>query len=204
DEVMCGMGRTGTLHACEQEGVVPDLMTIAKGLGGGYQPIGAVLAQGRVVQAMSAGSGFFQHGHTYLGHAVACAAALAVQQVIQRDGLLAKVREDGAAFGQMLQGALGDHPAVGDVRGRGFFWGVELVQDRASKQPFDPALKLNAKLKQDAMARGLLCYPMGGTVDGLHGDHVLLAPPFTATRDELQRIATLLAESVDAVTASLG
>ena len=204
DEVMCGMGRTGTLHACEQEGVVPDLMTIAKGLGGGYQPIGAVLAQGRVVQAMSAGSGFFQHGHTYLGHAVACAAALAVQQVIQRDGLLAKVREDGAAFGQMLQGALGDHPAVGDVRGRGFFWGVELVQDRASKQPFDPALKLNAKLKQDAMARGLLCYPMGGTVDGLHGDHVLLAPPFTATRDELQRIAALLAESVDAVTASLG
>ena len=204
DEVMCGMGRTGTLHACEQEGVVPDLLAIAKGLGGGYQPIGAVLAQGRVVQAMSAGSGFFQHGHTYLGHAVACAAALAVQQVIQRDGLLAKVREDGAAFGQMLQGALGDHPAVGDVRGRGFFWGVELVQDRASKQPFDPALKLNAKLKQDAMARGLLCYPMGGTVDGLHGDHVLLAPPFTATRDELQRIATLLAESVDAVTAPLG
>ncbi|KQX86900.1 aspartate aminotransferase family protein [Variovorax sp. Root473] len=200
DEVMCGMGRTGSLHACEQEGVAPDLMTIAKGLGGGYQPIGAVLAQRRIVEAMSRGSGFFQHGHTYLGHPMACAAALAVQQVIRRDGLVAKVREDGIAFGAMLAEALGDHPHVGDIRGRGFFWGVELVADRASRQPFDPALAVNARLKKDAMARGLLCYPFGGTVDGRQGDHVLLAPPYIATRDHLQEIVARLAASVDAVT----
>ncbi|WP_341891179.1 aspartate aminotransferase family protein [Variovorax sp. YR752] len=200
DEVMCGMGRTGSLHACEQEGIAPDLMTIAKGLGGGYQPIGAVLAQRKIVEAMSKGSGFFQHGHTYLGHPMACAAALAVQQVIRRDGLVAKVREDGVAFGAMLAEALGDHPHVGDIRGRGFFWGVELVADRASKQPFDASLKVHARLKQDAMARGLLCYPFGGTVDGRQGDHVLLAPPYIATRDHLHEIVARLAASVDAVT----
>ncbi|WCM91206.1 aspartate aminotransferase family protein [Acidovorax sp. NCPPB 2350] len=200
DEVMCGMGRTGTLYASEQEGVVPDLVTVAKGLGGGYQPVGAVLAQRRIVEAMSAGSGYFQHGHTYLGHPVACAAALAVQRVIERDGLLAKVRADGAYFADRLGQALGDHPHVGDIRGRGFFWGVELVQDRGSKAPFDPARKLHAQVKKEAMARGLLCYPMGGTVDGHAGDHVLLAPPFIASRDELQSIAGLLAEAVDAAT----
>ncbi|WP_019655011.1 aspartate aminotransferase family protein [Variovorax atrisoli] len=200
DEVMCGMGRTGSLHACEQEGVVPDLMTVAKGLGGGYQPVGAVLAQRRIVEAMSQGSGFFQHGHTYLGHPMACAAALAVQQVIRRDGLVAKVREDGIAFGAMLAEALGSHPHVGDIRGRGFFWGIELVADRASKVPFDPALKVNAAIKKDAMSRGLLCYPFGGTVDGRQGDHVLLAPPFIATRQDLQEIAARLAASIDAVT----
>ena len=200
DEVMCGMGRTGTLYACEHEGVVPDLVTVAKGLGGGYQPVGAVLAQARIVGAMSRGSGFFQHGHTYLGHPVACAAALAVQRVIQRDGLLAKVRADGEALGAMLREALGEHPHVGDIRGRGFFWGIELVADRASKAPFAPALQLHARIKKDAMARGLLVYPMGGTVDGQRGDHVLLAPPFIATRDQLQQIVGLLADTVTAVT----
>ncbi|MDH6165739.1 adenosylmethionine-8-amino-7-oxononanoate aminotransferase [Variovorax boronicumulans] len=200
DEVMCGMGRTGSLHACEQEGVVPDLITIAKGLGGGYQPIGAVLAQQKIVEAMSKGSGFFQHGHTYLGHPMACAAALAAQQVIRRDGLVAKVREDGVAFGAMLADALGHHPHVGDIRGRGFFWGIELVADRASKAPFDPSLKVHALIKKDAMSRGLLCYPFGGTVDGRQGDHVLLAPPFIATREDLHEIAACLAASIDAVT----
>jgi adenosylmethionine-8-amino-7-oxononanoate aminotransferase len=202
DEVMCGMGRTGSLHACEQEGIAPDLITIAKGLGGGYQPIGAVLAQQKIVEAMSKGSGFFQHGHTYLGHPMACAAALAVQRVIRRDGLVAKVREDGVAFGAMLAEALGGHVHVGDIRGRGFFWGIELVADRASKAPFDPSLKVNALVKKDAMARGLLCYPFGGTVDGRQGDHVLLAPPFIATRQDLREIATRLAASIDAVTSA--
>lgn len=200
DEVMCGMGRTGTLYACEQEGVVPDLVTVAKGLGGGYQPVGAVLAQRRIVEAMSRGSGFFQHGHTYLGHPVACAAALAVQQVIRRDGLLAKVQADGLFFEGLLRQALGGHAHVGDIRGRGFFWGVELVADRATGQAFDPARTLHARIKKDAMARGLLCYPMGGTVDGQQGDHVLLAPPFIASRAELERIVDLLAASIDAVT----
>ncbi len=202
DEVMCGMGRTGTLYACEQEGVVPDLVTVAKGLGGGYQPVGAVLAQRRIVEAMSSGSGFFQHGHTYLGHPVACAAALAVQRVIHRDGLLARVRERGEVFGRLLREALGAHPHVGDIRGRGFFWGVELVAERAGKTPFDPARRLHARVKQAAMAQGLLVYPMGGTVDGRQGDHVLLAPPFIASEADLAQIARLLATALDAALAA--
>ena len=177
DEVMCGMGRSGTLYAVEQEGVTPDLITIAKGLGGGYQPIGAVMAQERIVRAIEQGSGFFQHGHTYLGHATACAAALAVQQVIRRDGLLERVRAQGAGLRQRLERTFGDHPHVGDIRGRGLFMGLELVTDRASKQTFDPALSLHARVKREAMARGLMVYPMGGTIDGRHGDHVLLARP---------------------------
>ena len=201
DEVMCGMGRTGTLHACEQDGVVPDLMTIAKGLGGGYQPIGAVLAQQKIVDAMSSGNGFFQHGHTYLGHAVACAAALAVQQVIERDGVLQKVKRDASVLQALLADKFKNHPHVGDIRGRGFFWGIELVQDRASKAPFDPARRLHAKVKAAAFARGLLVYPMGGTVDGRYGDHILLAPPFIASQDELAQIVSRLAEALDAALA---
>jgi adenosylmethionine-8-amino-7-oxononanoate aminotransferase len=203
DEVMCGMGRTGTLHACEQEGVSPDLLVVAKGLGGGYQPIGAVLAQRRIVDAMSAGSGFFQHGHTYLGHAVACAAALAVQQVIERDDLLARVRERGAQLEGLLLDTFGAHPHVGDIRGRGLFWGVELVRERQSKAPFDPAHRLHARIKREAMALGLMVYPMGGTADGRYGDHVLLAPPFIATESELALIAQRLRTAVDAAVSSI-
>ena len=202
DEVMCGMGRTGTLHACEQEGVVPDLITVAKGLGGGYQPIGAVLAHRRIVDAMSQGSGFFQHGHTYLGHPVACAAALAVQQVIVRDGLLAQVRARGEVLAQMLHAAFDAHPHVGDIRGRGLFWGVELVQSRDDKAPFDPARRLHAVIKRTAMAGGLLVYPMGGTVDGRHGDHVLLAPPYISSEAELAQIVQRLGHAIDAAIAA--
>jgi adenosylmethionine-8-amino-7-oxononanoate aminotransferase len=197
DEVMCGMGRTGTLHACEQDGVVPDLLTIAKGLGGGYQPIGAVLAQGKLVEAFRRGSGLFQHGHTYLGHAVACAAALAVQRVIERDGLLAQVRDRGAQLHTLLQQAFGDHPHVGDIRGRGLFWGIELVADRQNKQWFDPKHKLHASIKSKAMANGVLVYPMGGTVDGRSGDHILLAPPFISSPTELAHIVERLSGAID-------
>jgi len=197
DEVMCGMGRSGTLHACEAEGVVPDLMTIAKGLGGGYQPIGAVLVQGHVVEAMRRGSGLFQHGHTYLGHAVACAAALAVQQVIERDDLLAAVQRQGAGLRARLQAAFGAHPHVGDIRGRGLFQAIELVADRSTQTPFDPALKLHARIKQQAMNEGLMVYPMGGTIDGRLGDHVLLAPPFTVNDTELDLIVERLKAAVD-------
>ncbi|AVJ27220.1 aspartate aminotransferase family protein [Achromobacter spanius] len=201
DEVMCGMGRTGSLYAVEQEGVTPDLITIAKGLGGGYQPIGAVMAQQHIVQAMQQGSGFFQHGHTYLGHALACAASLAVQDVIRRDGLLERVRVQGAGLAQRLQAALAEHPHVGDIRGRGLFMGVELVQDRATKQPFDPELTLHARIKREAMARGLMVYPMGGTLDGRQGDHVLLAPPFIISDDELDQLTERLAGAIDAAIA---
>lgn len=204
DEVMCGMGRTGTLYAVEQEGVTPDLITIAKGLGGGYQPIGAVMAQQHIVQAMQQGSGFFQHGHTYLGHALACAASLAVQDVIRRDGLLERVRVMGASLTQRLQEALGDHPHVGDIRGRGLFMGVELVRDRATKQTFDPDLALHARIKREAMARGLMVYPMGGTIDGRQGDHVLLAPPFIISEDELDQLTERLTGAIDAAIAQSG
>lgn len=201
DEVMCGMGRTGTLHAVEQEGISPDLMTIAKGLGGGYQPIGAVLAQRKMVEAMRRGSGLFQHGHTYIGHAMAAAAALAVQQVIQRDQLLPQVLARGAYLQKQLHARFDAHPHVGDIRGRGLFWGVELVQDRSSKATFDPAFKLHAKVKAQAMAHGLLCYPMGGTIDGLHGDHVLLAPPFISSEAELDQVVERLGDAIDKVLA---
>ena len=203
DEVMCGMGRTGSLHACEQEGVTPDLLVVAKGLGGGYQPIGAVLAHQRIVEAMSRGSGFFRHGHTYLGHPVACAAALAVQRVLQRENLVARVRQGGDQLQMLLQETFGAHPNVGDIRGRGLFWGIELVRDRASKAPFDPALKLHARIKREAMARGLMVYPMGGTVDGRLGDHVLLAPPFIATEAEFGVIAQRLRAAIAAALESV-
>jgi adenosylmethionine-8-amino-7-oxononanoate aminotransferase len=203
DEVMCGMGRTGTLHACEQEGIVPDLMTVAKGLGGGFQPIGAVLAHDAIVAAISQGSGFFQHGHTYLGHPVACAAALAVQQVIERDGLLLNVQLKGRAFQRLMAERFGNHPHVGDIRGRGLFWGVELVQDRGSQAPFDPAAKLHARVKREGMARGLMTYPMPGTIDGRRGDHVLLAPPFIVEDSHLEIIVDRLHGAIDAAIASL-
>jgi adenosylmethionine-8-amino-7-oxononanoate aminotransferase len=204
DEVMCGMGRTGTLHACEQDGVAPDLMTIAKGLGGGYQPVGAVLAQRRIVDAMSQGSGFFQHGHTYLGHPVACAAALAVQTVIERDGLLARVRERGQALAARLHQRFDAHPHVGDIRGRGLFWGIELVADRATRTPFDPDVAVHAAVKREGMARGLMVYPMGGTVDGRLGDHILLAPPFIVEEEHLDTIVERLAGAIDAAIAGAG
>jgi adenosylmethionine-8-amino-7-oxononanoate aminotransferase len=200
--VMCGMGRTGTLHACEQEGVAPDIMAIAKGLGGGYQPIGAMLASGRIDAAIRRGSGAFQHGHTYLGHAVACAAALAVQRTITSDGLLARVRARGETLAQALQERFGNHHHIGDLRGRGLFRGLELVADRASKTPFDPALKLHARVKREAMARGLICYPGGGTIDGRRGDHVLLAPPYIIEPREIAELVDKTGAAIDAAIAS--
>ena len=204
DEVMCGMGRTGTLHAVEQEGIVPDLMTVAKGLGGGYQPIGAVFVHERLIDALRAGSGFFQHGHTYIGHPVACAAALAVQKVIARDHLLDAVKAAGARLCERLQASFGAHPHVGDIRGRGLLMAIELVDDRESKRPFDPALRLSARILTEAMARGLIVYPMGGTIDGSSGDHVLLAPPFIATSDDIDEIVRRLVVAVDAALSGTG
>lgn len=196
DEVMCGMGRTGTLHACEQDGVAPDLMTIAKGLGGGYQPIGAVLLSRKVFDAFANGSGLFQHGHTYICHPMACAAALAVQEVIARDGLLDNVKAMGAHLARRLGERFGNHPHIGDIRGRGLFMGVELVEDRSTKQPFDPKRKLHARIKKAAMANGLLVYPMGGTIDGAVGDHVLLAPPFICDMAAIDAIVERLGDAV--------
>src|ERR1700735_1846053 len=203
DEVMCGMGRTGTLHACEQEGIAPDLMAVAKGLGGGYQPVGAVMLTKRIYQAFAGGSGAFQHGHTYMGHPMAAAAALAVQDVIRRDGLIDNVVGMGARLQRRLQERFGQHPFVGDVRGRGLFWALELVSDRASKRPFDPAAKLHTRVKREAMALGLMVYPMGGTVDGVQGDHILLAPPFIMEAAQVDVIVERLGASLEAALADV-
>ncbi|WP_423194932.1 Aspartate aminotransferase family protein [Cupriavidus sp. H19C3] len=199
DEVMSGMGRTGHLFACAEDGVVPDIVTIAKGLGAGYQPIGAMLSSRRIHDAIVGGSGFFQHGHTYIGHATACAAALAVQRTIVEDRLLDNVLVRGEQLRAQLRAALGDHPNVGDVRGRGLFVGVEFVADRASKATLDPARKTHAALKRACMEHGLLVYPMGGTVDGVHGDHVLLAPPFICGESDIDRIVERFADAVRTV-----
>ncbi|WP_108448901.1 aspartate aminotransferase family protein [Halomonas sp. BN3-1] len=204
DEVMCGMGRTGSLFACEQEGVSPDLLTVAKGLGGGYQPIGATLASARIRDTIAEGTGFFQHGHTYIGHATACAAALAVQRAVEERGLLEQVRARGEALRARLHQRFGDHPHVGDIRGRGLFLGLELVADRASKEPFDPDQRLNAAVKAAAMDQGLMCYPAGGTLDGRRGDHVLLAPPYIVEEDHLDEIVDKLDAALQQALGQVG
>ncbi|MEM7042308.1 MAG: aspartate aminotransferase family protein [Pseudomonadota bacterium] len=203
DEVMCGMGRTGTLFASEQDSVRPDIVTVAKGLGAGYMPIGAALVSGDIYRAIEAGSGFFQHGHTYIGHPTACAAGIAVQRIIAEEGLVARVAEQGEKLDELLREQFGQHAHVGDIRGRGLFRGLEFVEDRASKRPFSPALKLNARIKAEAMERGLMCYPMGGTIDGKQGDHLLLAPPFIVSDAELEAIVERLGGAVDAAVESL-
>ncbi|MCA7935143.1 aspartate aminotransferase family protein [Burkholderia cepacia] len=204
DEIMSGMGRTGYLYACDEDGVAPDLLTIAKGLGAGYQPIGATLVSDRIYRTIVDGSGFFQHGHTYLGHATACAAALEVQRVIAEEKLLDNVKARGEQLRASLREHYGAHPHVGDVRGRGLFVGVELVRDRDTKATFDPALKLHAAVKREAMQRGLMVYPMGGTIDGVHGDHILVAPPFICTAQQIDAIVERLSGAIDAALASAG
>jgi len=196
--VMCGMGRCGALYACTQEGVTPDIVVVAKGLGAGYEPIGATLLSRRIHDAFRDGSGFFQHGHTYLGHVLACTAALAVQRAIEREDLLANVQRMGTLLEARLRERFAAHPHVGDIRGRGLFWGLEFVAERASKAPFDPALRLHARLKKAGMARGLMTYPMGGTLDGQRGDHLVLAPPFNIDAGHVDLIVERLGAAIDA------
>lgn len=204
DEVMCGLGRSGSYHAFEQEGVTPDILCLAKGLGGGFQPIAAVLAQDHVVNTVTEGSGAFQHGFTYAGHPLACAAALAVQRIVVRDGLAQRSAELGAYLQARLRERFAEHPHVGDIRGRGLFQAIELVAERDRAQPFAPGLQLHARIKEEGAARGLLCYPGGGTIDGEQGDHVLLAPPYITSREELDMAVDLLGQAVDAAIARVG
>jgi adenosylmethionine-8-amino-7-oxononanoate aminotransferase len=204
DEIMCGMGRTGYLFACEEDGVSPDILTIAKGLGAGYQPVGAMLCTAAIHDTIAKGSGFFQHGHTYIGHPMAMAAADAVLVKLTAPGMMASVRDKGAALNAALRDRLGSHPHVGDIRGRGLFRGIELVADRATKAPFDPALKLHKRIRAAAMRAGLMCYPMGGTIDGRRGDHVLLAPPFIIDAAQIDTVADLLAQSIDRALTEAG
>ena len=195
DEVMCGIGRTGSLYAFAQESIRPDILAIAKGLGAGYQPIGAMLCSAQIYAAVREGTGFFQHGHTYLGHPVACAASLAVLKAIKDRGLIARVNEQGAKLQRALAAEFAGRDYIGDIRGRGLFIGIEIVKDKSTKAAFDPALQLHKKLKQAAMHNGLICYPMGGTVDGKQGDHILLAPPFILADQHINEIVDKLDKS---------
>jgi adenosylmethionine-8-amino-7-oxononanoate aminotransferase len=199
DEVMCGMGRTGYLYACEHDETRPDIICIAKGLGAGYQPIGAMLCSSAIYAVIENGSGFFQHGHTYLGHPMAAAAANAVLDVLIDQNLLSDVRPKGDALETLLHSKFNQHPHIGDIRGRGLFRAIELVDDRDTKAPFDPELKIAAKIKKSAQNNGLLCYPMSGTIDGKLGDHVLLAPPFVISNNELDELVDKLSVTIDQV-----
>ena len=203
DEVMCGTGRTGTFLACEQDDVIPDIVTLAKGLGGGYQPIAAAICTDQVYAAFEQGSGAFRHGHTYSAHPIACAAALAVQQVIHDEGLVARVRQTGEYLHDTLTARFGQHSHVGDIRGRGLLRAIELVADRRTKVPFDPSVGLNLRVKSAAFERGLLVYPGGGTVDGRCGDHILLAPPYIATNQQIDLIVDRLADALEAAFTGL-
>ena len=192
DEVMCGMGRTGHLFACEADNVTPDIACIAKGLGAGYQPIGAMLCSSEIYRAIEEGSGFFQHGHTYLGHPVAAAAGCAVLEAILSRGLVSRVRRMGERFDKALKDQFSEHAHVGDIRGRGLFRGIELVADKVSKSSFAPEKRLAAGIKRAAFEQGLICYPMSGTRDGVNGDHILLAPPFIIEDDQIDEVVTKL------------
>ncbi len=203
DEVMCGAGRTGTWRALEYDGVVPDVMSVAKGLAGGYLPLGVAIMHERLWEPMISRHGSLMTGHTFSGHTAACAAGVAVQTIVERDHLLDKVKQDGAYLMDSLRGAIGSRPYVGDIRGRGFFIGIELVEDRPAKEPYDPSLQLYAKIRDQAFANGLICYPAGGNVDGIKGDQVILAPPYNASRAELDEIVDKLQKSLTQVIAAL-
>ena len=197
DEVMCGMGRTGSLFSCTQEGISPDILTMAKGLGAGYQAIGAMLLSEKIYKTIVDGSGFFQHGHTYLAHPTACAAALAVQKEIEDNNLIDNVNVMGAKLEKALLDRFGNHPNIGDIRGRGLFWAVELVAERTTKKPLDPSLKIHNVIKDAAMKEGLICYPGSGTIDGKQGNHILLAPPFMIDESHVKEIVEKLGLAVD-------
>ena len=191
------MGRTGHLFACEVDDIKPDIICIAKGLGAGYQPIGAMLCTAAIYDEIAMGTGFFQHGHTYLGHPVAAAAGLAVLSEMLSENLINQVYERANFLEATLQSYLGEHPNVGDIRGRGFFRGLEFVADKQTKEPFHTSFKLASKLKKAAFQEGLICYPMPGTRDGKTGDHILLAPPFIATEHELEDAIKRLVAAVE-------
>jgi adenosylmethionine-8-amino-7-oxononanoate aminotransferase len=203
DEIMCGSGRTGTLHAWEQEGVTPDIQAIGKGLGGGYQPIAAILISKRIVTTLQGGSGAFVHGHTYQAHPVACAAALEVQRIIREEGLLANVELQGRRLQHSLRERFDSHEHIGDIRGRGLFYALEFLKERERKTPFDPSLQVHERVKHEALQRGVAIYPTGGTIDGRRGDHILIAPPYICAGPEIESIVERLGDAVHAALQGL-
>lgn len=199
DEVMCGMGRSGSFFAFEQEGVVPDVMTIGKGLGGGYAPIAGVLVSQKVVNGLRDGTGMFNHGHTYQAHPLSCASALAVQKIIKRDNLVERCASMGHLLERELRMALEGKEYVGDIRGRGLFWGIEFVQDKDCKRSFEPKVEFGYRVQRKAFELGVAIYPGATTVDGVKGDHVLIAPPYTVTEADVRHIVRVVKEAYEAV-----
>lgn len=202
DEVMCGVGRSGSFFAFEQEQAEPDVVCMAKGLGAGYQPIGAVVANDRVYRAIESGSGFFQHGHTFMAHPVACAAAVATVKTIFEEDLLTAVNRQGALLRNELSLALSELPFIGDIRGKGLFLGIELVADKESKAPLNKATMADKRIKQRAMENGLMCYPMGGTIDGVNGHHILLAPAFIFQPAHVDELIEKLTRTLNEVSST--
>jgi adenosylmethionine-8-amino-7-oxononanoate aminotransferase len=201
DEVMCGMGRTGRRYACEEEGIAPDFIALAKGLSAGYLPLGALLVADRVHKAIEAGTNTVMHQHTYMGHAASCAAALAVQDEVRERDLLSNVRRMGSVLASALSEQFGNHPHVGDIRGRGLFLALELVKDRTTKEPFEAERGLAERIRVRAMDNGLICYPMGGVVDGKNGDIIMISPPFIVEESHVFELTEKLGRTVDEVLA---
>ena len=202
DEVMCGVGRCGTWRALEHDGVEPDIMSIAKGLSGGYLPLGASVFSRKVAEPIYEVDGLPITGHTFTAHTTCCAAAVAVQRIIERDDLVARVALNGVRLRARLEEALGQHPHIGDIRGRGFFQGLEIVEDRETAEPFSPDAHMFYRVMRKGFDRGLIVYPTGGNVDGVKGDQIIVAPPYNATLDELDEIVDLLVETIDQAIAS--
>ncbi len=200
DEVMAGCGRSGTYFAFEQEGITPDMVTLAKGLGGGYQPIGAVISQGFIHQGIVDAYGAFAHGHSYVGHATVAAAGLAVMQVLEDENLLAKVQQTGELLRKRLRDVFIEHPHIGDIRGRGLLTGIELVEDRDTRTPIRKELGVPAAILSAAMENGLICYPGGGTADGVNGAHILLAPPFIYQPKHIDELVSKLEKTLTQVS----
>ncbi|UNI19583.1 putative secondary metabolism biosynthetic enzyme [Purpureocillium takamizusanense] len=201
DEVLCGSGRTGTYFAFEQEGegVYPDLMTMGKGLGGGFAPMGAVLVHEKVVRGFQSGSAWFVHSHTCQAHGVGCAAALAVQKVLRRDRLIERCATKGKWLKNSLNTTFGDCEYVGNIRGKGLFWGIEFVKDKATKEPFEPGLRFTWRMLDEALRRGRAMYPRAGTADGAKGDHVIIAPPYNMSDEDFDSMMRLLKDTYDTV-----
>ena len=204
DEVMSGVGRCGTWRALERDGVAPDLMSVAKGLAAGYMPLGAAIYNGKVHEAIMAAHGAPMTGHTFTGHTASCAAGVAVQNIILRENLVERVASNEARIKSMLADALTGVEAVGDIRGRGHFIAVELVANRETKAPYPAAKMLFMRIRQKGLENGLICYPVGGNVDGVNGDIVILAPPYNVTDTELAEIIEKTAKSIKQVLTSQG
>jgi adenosylmethionine-8-amino-7-oxononanoate aminotransferase len=201
DEIMCGLGRSGTRHAWQAEGTPPDIEIVGKTLGSGYASISAILINEKVIEALRRGSGCFTHGQTFQNLPVSCAAALEVQRIIQEDNLVANVARMGALLSSLLHARFDTHPYVGDIRGRGLFWCTEFVADRATKAPFPAAFNLAKRMANRGLEPGydISLFAANGSADGWLGDHFLLCPPYNISEGDVEEIVKRVVKVVESV-----